>query len=171
MTSLFKQKAPTLGGAGGTCNWLPSALGKVFTSPSAPQPTSQNLKNQLFQYATCEPCSTFISRLYWIFLWLPGMLGRTELKASFQAYTPDTKLPASSQPPAQETGKEQCLCTQRAGKAKVGIYLPSPSTAAVVFCSTPFLETQQTAAKTVEGQRSRKGKMLLQNMQRLSYRL
>lgn len=56
-------------------------------------------------------------------------------------------------------------------KAKVGIYLPSPSTVAVVFCSTPFLETQQTAAKTVAGQRSRKGKILLQNMQRLYYRL
>lgn len=99
------------------------------------------------------------------------MLGRTELKASYQTYTPDTELPASIQLPSQETGKEQPLCTARAGKGKVGIYLPSPSTAAVVFCSTPFLETQQTAAKTVAGQRSRKGKMLLQNMQRLSYRL
>lgn len=46
-----------------------------------------------------------------------------------------------------------------------GIYLPSPSTAAVVLWSTPFLETQQTAAKTVAGQKSRKGKMLLQNTQ------
>lgn len=162
-----RKHPPFVGQEGHRTSYL-QLSGRLCTSPS-----SWYLKNQLLQHATCEPYSTFVPRLDCFFSVAPRYIGQDKA----EGFLPNLYPTQNSQQQASLSLKkcmkkwEKCLYTPKAGKTKVGTYSPSPSTAAVVLCSTPFLETQQTAAKTVAGQRGRKGKMLLQNMQRLSYRL
>lgn len=142
---LFKQKAPTLCRAGRARSWLPSALGKLCTSPSSPQPISQNLKNQLLQHATCEPYSTLVFRLDWVFLWPPDTLSRTELKASYQTYTTHTELPTSAQPPPQEPGKVLVYTKGRKSKGTHLLTISIYSSSSVLF--NAFLRNTANSCK------------------------